>query len=237
MAPEPPPPKNGSKEPVPNTLTFASASSGSALSLFSSSTIPSASICFATTREPSQASGSTVPLAAFAEYGTLSQTAKVLHLSQPALSRSMQKLEEELQIPLFDRHKNKIALNENGILAAEYAKKILNLSQDMTTRLRLFDQSRRTITVGSCAPAPIWEITPLLYDLYPDMPISVELRPDELHTFVTELSRKHMHPATNRAIIPITDREAYMEYYLSYQKGRVQKIRELLRFLKIPPSP
>lgn len=35
-------------------------------------------------------------LVAFAEYGTLSKAAEVLHLSQPSLSRTMQTLEEEL---------------------------------------------------------------------------------------------------------------------------------------------
>ena len=35
-------------------------------------------------------------LAAFAEAGTLSEAAEALHLSQPALSRNMKKLEEDL---------------------------------------------------------------------------------------------------------------------------------------------
>ena len=37
-------------------------------------------------------------LAAFHQSGTLSQAAEELHISQPALSRSMQKLEEELLV-------------------------------------------------------------------------------------------------------------------------------------------
>ena len=46
-----------------------------------------------------------------AEYGTLSAAAEKLHLSQPALSRSMQRLEAELSVPLFSGKKNKIDLN------------------------------------------------------------------------------------------------------------------------------
>lgn len=42
---------------------------------------------------------------AFAEYKTLSEAAEILHLSQPALSRSMKRLEENLGIPLFIRKK------------------------------------------------------------------------------------------------------------------------------------
>ena len=60
-------------------------------------------------------------LLAFAECGTLSGAAERLHLSQPALSRSMQRLEAELQVPLFQRQKNKIEFNENGRMAADCA--------------------------------------------------------------------------------------------------------------------
>ncbi len=43
--------------------------------------------------------------AAFADCGTLLEAAEILHLSQPALSRNMKKLEEELGVPLFIRRK------------------------------------------------------------------------------------------------------------------------------------
>ena len=64
-------------------------------------------------------------LEAFARCGTLSGAAEELHLSQPALTRSMKKLEEEIGAPLFERTKNRMALNENGQAAAEYADRIL----------------------------------------------------------------------------------------------------------------
>ena len=115
-------------------------------------------------------------LLAFAECGTLSGAAERLHLSQPALSRSMQRLEAELQVPLFDRQKNKIEFNENGRMAAEYARQVMEQSRDMISRIQAFDRSRRTILLGSCAPAPLWEIPPVLSDLYPDRTISSEMR-------------------------------------------------------------
>ena len=48
--------------------------------------------------------------AAFADCGTLSEAAEILHLSQPALSRSMKKIEEEIGVSLFIRRKNRLEL-------------------------------------------------------------------------------------------------------------------------------
>ena len=119
-------------------------------------------------------------LLAVAEQGTLSNAAEQLHISQPALSRSMQRLEAELQVTLFNRQKNKIELNENGRMAVDYARKIMEQSQDMISRVQACDRTRRTILIGSCAPMPLWEIPPLLSDLYPDMTISSEIRENEV---------------------------------------------------------
>lgn len=115
-------------------------------------------------------------LLAFAKYETLSKAAEKLLLSQPALTRSMQKLEEDLGVTLFERTKNKIQLNDNGRLAVECAEKILYDVQSMTERIRLYDRSKRTIYVGSCAPAPLWKLSPVLGELYPEQMISSELK-------------------------------------------------------------
>lgn len=52
----------------------------------------------------------------------VSQTADLLNISQPSLSKSIAALEEELGVKLFDRAGNRIHLNENGIRFAEYAR-------------------------------------------------------------------------------------------------------------------
>lgn len=79
-------------------------------------------------------------LTAFYEYGTLSAAAENLHISQPALSRSMKKLEELLNVPLFHHQKNKISLNDIGIKTAEYAKEIIALEKQMVDQVRLYDR-------------------------------------------------------------------------------------------------
>lgn len=115
-------------------------------------------------------------LIAFSRQGTLSGAAEKLHISQPALSQSMKKLEESLGVSLFERSKNKIALNENGIMAVQLGEKLLEQSREMEERLRLFDRSRRTLSVGGCAPVPLWDLLPLLSRLYPQMNVSTEMK-------------------------------------------------------------
>ena len=58
----------------------------------------------------------------FYQTGTLRETAEKMHISQPTLTRNMQRLETEFDVPLFHRTKNSISLNETGTLAAEDAK-------------------------------------------------------------------------------------------------------------------
>ncbi|WP_195282387.1 LysR family transcriptional regulator [Harryflintia acetispora] len=118
-------------------------------------------------------------LVAVAECGTLSKAAEQLHLSQPALSRSIQKLEEELQVTLFERQKNKLSLNPCGELTVEHAKKVIGQSRDLVERVRAFERRQRTVSVGSCAPAPLWDIVPLLSALYPEMTISSEMKSND----------------------------------------------------------
>ena len=118
-------------------------------------------------------------LVAVEKFGTLSEAAKHLYISQSALSRSMQKLERLLDVELFSRSKNKIALNENGRLAATFAQKVLNQQNEMIAAVREFDRKRRTISVGSCAPVPLEQLRHILSQKFPDMSISVELSSDK----------------------------------------------------------
>lgn len=115
-------------------------------------------------------------LAAFADCGTLSAAAEKMHLSQPTLTKTMKRLEEEFQVSLFIRSKNKLELNENGKLAAEKAHKILADSKEMVQIIRSLDRERHTISIGSCAPVPAFTLSQRAASLYKDMTITSELK-------------------------------------------------------------
>lgn len=86
-------------------------------------------------------------LICIAENKTLSNAAQKLFISQPALSRSMQRLEEDLQVQLFDHYKNKIVLNQNGELVVKHAKKILKDMDKMIENVQKFDKSMHSLSL------------------------------------------------------------------------------------------
>ena len=118
-------------------------------------------------------------LVSFAELGTLSKVAEEYHISTPSITRSMQHLEESMGVPLFIRGKNRIELNETGIYAVEYGKKLLENAEQTVRQIRTFDQRRKTIVVRSCAPAPLWELMRKLNDLYPERIVSSSISQNE----------------------------------------------------------
>lgn len=118
-------------------------------------------------------------LRTIAKEGTLSKAAETLLLSQPALTRSVQRLEEDLGLKLFDRKKNKIILNDNGKLAIELIEKILQERDQMIQTLQSYDRSKFVIGIGSCAPIPIQALKHVLKKEYPQMQITDVLDSNE----------------------------------------------------------
>lgn len=110
----------------------------------------------------------------FADAGTLSEAAEILHLSQPALSRNMKKFESDLEITLFERKKNQLKLNKNGEYVLDLARKLLSDTDSLMIKARDFDRKNHTISLGTCAPAPMWTLTPLITNVYSHMPLRTQ---------------------------------------------------------------
>ena len=143
-------------------------------------------------------------LVAFAECGTLSAAAEELHISQPTLTRSMKQLEEELGVPLFLRTKNHLALNETGVRAAAYAQHVLVADRDFEAKVRAYDRSLHTLSIGYCAPVPQMVLTPIINNLFNGMTISSDMCDDKdfeekLERGVYQLAVLH-HPPESDAL-------------------------------------
>ena len=127
-------------------------------------------------------------LVAFAQCGTLSAAAEKLHTSQPALTRSMKKLETLLDVTLFVRSKNRLVLNECGKLAVTWAGRVLEENREFERRVKAYDRSFHTISVGFCAPIPQAVLTPLLNNFFAGLTISADMTEDS--SFLAKLERR-----------------------------------------------
>jgi len=70
-----------------------------------------------------------------AEAGSFSKAAKLLFVSQPALSKSILRLEDELGVKLFIRHNNNTSLTRAGELFVEDAHEVLMLSAKIKKKM------------------------------------------------------------------------------------------------------
>lgn len=109
---------------------------------------------------------------AFADCGTLSEVSQLMNISQPTLTRNMRHIEQDFGVSLFTRQKNRLSLNETGEKAVEYARQLLKNEKNVVQMVQEFDRKLRSITIASCAPAPLWLLSPKISFYYPDNMIS-----------------------------------------------------------------
>lgn len=84
-----------------------------------------------------------------AKHKSITKAAESLHVSQPALSKMMKGLEEELGIPLIIRSNKTSDITDAGLIVMEYAQKMLLLMDEMSTTLNdLTNLSRGQIHIG-----------------------------------------------------------------------------------------
>ncbi len=93
---------------------------------------------------------------AFYEEGSLLKASEKLHISQPSLTRAMQKLESELGLCIFKRGVNKISLNENGKVLVDYARDILALNNLLMKKAEELKEKELLIHVSMTAPGILY---------------------------------------------------------------------------------
>jgi DNA-binding transcriptional LysR family regulator len=86
----------------------------------------------------------------------------------------MKKAEDVFGIPLFNRTKNSISLNENGKLAAEEIRLLLKQTDEMIERVRAYDRANRTISIGTSAAVELPGLIGRISHAFPEKAISTE---------------------------------------------------------------
>lgn len=88
-----------------------------------------------------------------ARHGSVSGASRELHVSQPAISKAIAKLEDELGVALFDRSGNKLRLNPRGELFLEGVQRVGRELDDSITATRHFEnQSKELLRIAVYGP-------------------------------------------------------------------------------------
>lgn len=113
---------------------------------------------------------------AVAEHGSFTRAAEQSHLSQPALSRSISRLEEEIGQPVFERQSRSVVLTDAGRLLQSRARQILALVED--TKAEISDDGRtgriRLGAIPTIAPFFLPELLGDFAQAFPEATVTVQ---------------------------------------------------------------
>jgi LysR family hydrogen peroxide-inducible transcriptional activator len=122
-------------------------------------------------------------IVAVAQERSFGRAAAKCFVSQPARSVAIQKLEEELGAPLFERGKNEVSVTAVGARVVEQAQKVL----EEVARIRELAQAGRNQLVGVLKLGVIYTVAPyLLPDLIPALHVRAPQMPLEIEENLTE---------------------------------------------------
>jgi len=112
-----------------------------------------------------------------AYYKNISRAAQALYISQPAVSKSIKKLEQSIDVILFSRTSRGVTLTTEGKIFYEYIEKALHLITDGENILaELKDKKQGVITIGVstilCKHFLLPHLKPFI-NQYPDIKIKI----------------------------------------------------------------
>ena len=121
---------------------------------------------------------------AVAESGNFTKATYALNLSQSAISRQIQSLEQELKTQLFERHARGLSLTENGEYLFKTAREVISKLKDVeTTLMEKKDKPSGKITVTTVVSFGTTWLTPRIQEfmkLNPEMEIELIFDDKEL---------------------------------------------------------
>ena len=128
-------------------------------------------------------------IAAIAEYGSISAAARAEHVSQPAISQRLRRLEARLGTELFDRTTQPLCPTDSGEIVIRYARRALAAEVSMRREVNdALNQRRKQLSIGIStqrANALLADPITEYYEQYHDCPIV--LRPlasfEQLHGY------------------------------------------------------
>ncbi len=109
------------------------------------------------------------------EHGTMTEAARSLYMTQPAVSQTIAALEEQYQTKLFDRFPRRLQLTEAGKVLKESAQDMVRMSEEIEEELRRQDEEA-PVRIGvnlSVGKALIHDYLKEFRQIHPKTPVRV----------------------------------------------------------------
>ncbi|WGE79285.1 LysR family transcriptional regulator [Actinobacillus equuli] len=160
-----------------------------------------------------------------AEERNFSNAAKKLFISQPSLSQFIQKVEEEVGSPLFDRSVSPLKLTYVGELYVEKAKAIIDIQHQFEQKVDdILNVKRGRVTIGSTPFRSAYllsRVLPLFSQQYPK--IDIFLKEDSTRNLEEMVTHGYVDCAIS--LLPVN--EKYFDYEILFEERML---------LAIPPE-
>ncbi|MCM3024202.1 LysR family transcriptional regulator [Heyndrickxia ginsengihumi] len=101
-----------------------------------------------------------------AQFLNYSKTAQHLSFSQPAVTKQIRLLEEELNVKLFIRIGNKMYLTPAGDALQKYTTKIFSVVEEMTNEMRRYEKDESLLKIGADISIITNNLQPVISQFY-----------------------------------------------------------------------
>lgn len=114
-----------------------------------------------------------------AETGSVTRAAEVLHLVQPAVTRQIQLLEQDIGTALFERERHGMLLTEAGRILVEYARRVMLEIEKARVEIKAASHGIGGVVTIGLLPSTIdmlsWPLVSTLATQYPGIKIRVAM--------------------------------------------------------------
>ena len=151
-----------------------------------------------------------------AKYKSITKAAEMLYISQPAVTMSIKRLEEQLEMTLFTRTKRGVILTNEGKVLYEYVKQAmesLKIGENRINNLKKLDTGNIRIGIGTTLTKYfLMEYLDKFHKLYPKININIDT------SMTVDILKKLENGLVDIAIIT-TDKLDYKDFKIAYSRN------------------
>lgn len=181
-----------------------------------------------------------------AEHRNFARAARALHLSQPSLSRSIQGLEQQAGVQIFERSSRRVEVTDAGEIFLQYAREVMSHSVDLSREMELLrglDKGELQVGVGTYVG--VGYVDRAIARIVRDHPyVRLQLVNDNWANLVPPLRRRELDLAVVAGVpfaddpdfyvTPLSSRQGYLAVRPSHPLLSVRKKLEFSDVLRYP---